>query len=336
MHWWIKEGRVPVLLSTGVLGADGTQVLIDDLDVIDNWERRGGRFTLGGWLDPNQILSLEGTYLFLGETDRAFSVVSENGPLYRPFFDANAQAETATILAAPGTQSGTFRLQEVTRLWSAEINLRNELARRHWFHFDMTLGGRFLEFDDGLEITDSSTYLAGPNAGSTVFRSDRFGARNQVYGGQIGFLLELHKHRWFINLWNKTLLGVNHQEMVINGYTLVGNPGGSPNAFPGGLLALPTNSGQFNRDTFLVMPEVGLNAGAQLTTHLRVSVGYTFLFLNNVLRPGEQIDRVINTTQLPTVGGAAPGLVGPNRPFFVPQESDFFAHGINGTLEFRY
>jgi Putative beta barrel porin-7 (BBP7) len=47
--WWIKNDRVPPLVTAGgngVLGAPGTRVLLDDLNFADDF-RQGGRFTLG-------------------------------------------------------------------------------------------------------------------------------------------------------------------------------------------------------------------------------------------------------------------------------------------------
>ena len=47
--WWIKNGRVPPLVTAGgdgVLGSPGARVLLDNLD-FDNDVRHGARFALG-------------------------------------------------------------------------------------------------------------------------------------------------------------------------------------------------------------------------------------------------------------------------------------------------
>jgi hypothetical protein len=104
----------------------------------------------------------------------------------------------------------------------------------------------------------------------------------------------------------------------------------------GGLLALPTNIGHFSRDRFSVVPEIGVNLGYQLTDHLRAYVGYNFLYWTNVVRPGAQIDRVLDVTLIPNfpVPGAVP--TGQNRPMVPFKENDFWAQGINFGLEFRW
>ena len=49
------------------------------------------------------------------------------------------------------------------------------------------------------------------------------------------------------------------------------------------------------------------------------------------MRPGEQIDRTVNTNQLPpAVGG------GPARPMFQNNATDFWAQGVNFGVEFKY
>ena len=97
------------------------------------------------------------------------------------------------------------------------------------------------------------------------------------------------------------------------------------------MLALPSNSGHFSRNVFSVVPEVGMNLSYQVCPNLRLFMGYTFLYWNNVARPGALIDTVVNTTQ--QSGGT---LTGPARPAFAFHNTDYWAHGINFGLELRY
>ncbi len=89
-------------------------------------------------------------------------------------------------------------------------------------------------------------------------------------------------------------------------------------------------------DEMTFAPELGLNIGYQITQHLRAFAGYDFLYLSNVLRPGDQIDRGINFSQ--TVQSAIAGntTASGTRPALPFTESDFWAQGINLGLEFRY
>jgi hypothetical protein len=130
-------------------------------------------------------------------------------------------------------------------------------------------------------------------------------------------------------------LGSTDQVVDVAGSTVIAPPGQVATVANGGLLAQPTNSGHFTRDQFAVVPEVGVNVGYQATAHLRAFVGYTFLYWSNVVRPGDQIDRAVNPTQLP-VSTAAPQLAGPARPAPVLRDTAFWAQGSSFGVEFRY
>ena len=86
----------------------------------------------------------------------------------------------------------------------------------------------------------------------------------------------------------------------------------------GGVYAQPSNIGSYNRNELSAIPEVGVNVGCQLTAHLRALVGYSFLYIAEVVRPGDQIDRTVNLTQQ-----NAGGLVGAARPQFAFNALDF-------------
>ena len=100
----------------------------------------------------------------------------------------------------------------------------------------------------------------------------------------------------------------------------------------GGLFAQPTNIGHYTRDVFAVVPEGNVQLGYQLTDRLRATVGYTFFYMSDVVRPGDQIDRTIN----PALLALPPAAGGPARPAFQVRQSDFWAQGIDFGLEFLY
>ena len=82
----------------------------------------------------------------------------------------------------------------------------------------------------------------------------------------------------------------------------------------------------------VLVPEIGLKLGMQVTDHLRVYGGYNFLYMSSVTRPGDVIDTRVNASQLPP----SDGVVGPVFPQYSPARTGYFAHGIMAGLEFRY
>jgi hypothetical protein len=366
--WWIKQGNAPALAtsgtldSLGALGPGTTTLFGGDLNY---GERLGGRFTIGYWLDSSQTHGIEASYFFLGGPSDNFSASSADLPdsllLARPFFNVITGLQDSQLVSYPGIISGTVGISSSSQLQGAEFNLvcnRCSCCNNccptdccptdcsltdHFYksgrHVDLIAGFRYLGLNEDLGITENLTTLAtAPSPpfvpGEMITVADGFGTRNNFYGGQIGLRTEWRRGSWFVNVLGKVALGDTHQEVRINGTTDFTDPGVALVRQQGGMLALPTNIGNYSRDQFSVVPEIGFNVGRQMTDHLRVFVGYTLLYWSNVVRPGDQIDFGVNTTQLPTPTG--PGtLVGEARPAFAFRNTDLWAQGINFGVEIR-
>ena len=101
---------------------------------------------------------------------------------------------------------------------------------------------------------------------------------------------------------------------------------------PGGLLALSSNSGVFNRNVFAVAPETRIHLVYDINARTSIHFGYSFLYWSRVVRAGDQIDPVVNPALLPPpVPGASP-----LRPAFTFQGTSFWAQGIDLGLDFRF
>src|SRR5262249_19285854 len=138
----------------------------------------------------------------------------------------------------------------------------------------------------------------------------------------------------------KVALGTTNSTVNISGgQNLLLN--GVPTGANAGLLALGTNSGIHHTNSFSVVPEATINLGYQLTPRMKVFVGYTFLYLSNVLRPGEQIDTGIDVTRIPNFNpidrnGNLITTPVANRPAAPMARTDFWAQGINFGLQFKW
>ena len=80
---------------------------------------------------------------------------------------------------------------------------------------------------------------------------------------------------------------------------------------------------------------MGLQAGAQLSRFVSVHVGYNFLYINNVVRPGDLIDTTVNRKYLP-YSNAFGSQSGANRPAFRNNRDDFIAHGVEVGMSFTF
>ena len=164
--------------------------------------------------------------------------------------------------------------------------------------------------------------------------NDKFSTRNRFYGAQLGIDGEYRWRNWIFSGRGKIGLGTTHETADINGSTLFTSQMGMTTVIPNsGLLAQPTNVGRTKHSSFAAVPEVGLKIGYQFTEHLRVTVGYDFLYWSRVARPGQQIDTLVNTSQLLGQGGAT---VVPANPARIFRDTDYWAQGINLGLEFNF
>jgi Putative beta barrel porin-7 (BBP7) len=356
--WFTRSSSLPALVTTsapafdGILGRGDTRVLYGNRTT-GNTEHNGGRFTAGYWFGTEQRWGIETNIFFLTTDRERFTANSGQFPvLARPFFNLNANEQSAETVASPRRgATGSVAVESESSLWGADLNLRRFVTKTSCARLDFLAGLRYLSLEEGLTINESYTrdetqdaeMVAGLPVSGTVF--DSFRTTNRFYGGQLGFTGEVRRGRWFSNLTAKVGFGTVFQSVNINGGQTATLADGTRAAFQGGLLALPgANIGDFKRNEFAVLPEVGLNVGYFLTPRLRVYVGYNFLYLSSVLRSGDQIDPNLDVTRIPFFTAQAtnqPGIINATRlpqvrPVPTFKETDFFAQGVNLGLQFSW
>ena len=103
----------------------------------------------------------------------------------------------------------------------------------------------------------------------------------------------------------------------------------------GGVLALPSNSGSFERSVFGLVPEVGLDLSVNITQNIRLKFGYSFLYWNHVDRPGSQYDTNINPGQVNSsfFYGNTTGPTAPQHRF---NDETFWTNSFNLGLEVHF
>ncbi len=356
--WKTKNAGIPPLLTTvtdpnnlmgvpGAIGNPDTRVLLDS--TITRNMLPGGRFTLGYIVDPCKPWGIEGSYFFLGQNSQHLVATSDQFPfLARPFFAVNPivqngqvitpPREVVQVVTQPGLTTGSFTVDSTSQLMGAELNARCGLLCGCNYSLDVFGGPRWLYLNEGLAITENIN--RGPNANpfpnSFVKVSDRFNTTNNFYGGQIGLASEYRYGRWSLGVRGKLGLGWTHQTLRVAGDQTIVGADGSVQTFQGGLYALPSNIGTFSQDRFTVVPEIGVNLGYQVTDHIRIFGGWNFLYWSSVLRPGDQIDRNLDVTQIPNFNVPGVQPTGLNRPTPLLKDTDFWAQGLNLGLELRW
>jgi hypothetical protein len=361
--WWVKRDSAPVLATTGtvesagVLGVPGTVPLFGGGEVGDSF-RNGGRFTVGAWLNDCRTCGIDANFFFLARRGFGFNANSQDFPtgvLARPIFSPNTfpplglPGQNVELTAFPGVSTGVLSVNGSSYLWGAEVNPRHRLCCGCNYYIDGFVGFRYLDLQENLQVTEFINALVDrPGlsltppvipAGTQSVVFDSFDAHNRFYGGQLGLEAEYRTGKVFVNVRPKVALGATEQTLDINGGQLFNFPANrptTPNALVGGLLTtVGTNIGSFHQSKFSVVPEVTLNAGYQVTDGFRAFVGYNFLYWSDVIRPGQQVDPVVDVALVPN---PAPGVPpsGLARPGVLFQQSNFWAQGVNFGLEFRW
>jgi hypothetical protein len=334
LYWSTKGDNLPALVTGGtgfgVLGASGTSILFGNGTVGDDW-RPGGRLRAGYWFDPGHKMGIEGHFFGLADTSTDFSASSTGTTLLaRPFFDASANIPNSLLIAGgPGHFTGQVSVNETSRLFGAGMVFRGEICETCAFgSVSALIGYRYLHLRDDLRIswaTQGVIFLP-----FSVNASDEFEAANNFHGLDLGLTGEIRGGPWSVEWLAKAALGVNVADVSINGATSFTQLGTTLSS-AGGLLAQPTNIGNFSTSHFAVVPELALKLGYQITPQWRAFVGYDALYWSNVQRAGGTIDTTVNSSQL----GGFP-VVGPARPAPQFQTTSFWAQGVTLGATYRF
>lgn len=328
----------------------------------------GFRVTLGKWCDEDRRLGYNLSGFALEERTDLETISSDPQGipvLFRPFQNAFTGQPSALLIAYPGLAAGRAEVAADTFAWSAEANAVMNLYRNncpgkiHNFvtdslsRWNVFAGPRYFELDERLAISSNSVILSdrvvpvGNLSFTGPFRlrvSDTFDTRNSFYGGQIGSEMEFRAGHWTLNLMGKVGVGYMYESVRILGTTEVdrtvgpnANPnlGGAPGIFRGGLFAQPSNIGKHDNDEFAVIPEGNVKVGYVICKGVQAFVGYTFLYVDKVARPGSQIDTVVNPNQVPlsTTFGAQGGLTAPR---LLLRQDTYWLQGADFGLSFAF
>jgi hypothetical protein len=357
LAWWIRGDHAAVPLVTtgpagaarsGALGESTTAVLVGpNLDYRYN---SGGKLFLGGWFDPTTTFGWEFTGFCL-EThtthEKAYSDRTDGSPVIaRPFFNTLTGQQDAQVITTPrdvlgGRYLGGIGIFGDSRTWGGEANLLLHLADTPQSRWDLVGGFRYLGQKDQWRSDQSSTVLAPGTVGflgtsapapDIVSLRDYLETANNFYGAQLGVQGRLQSGPWSFDVATKVGLGTTQQHLEATGRTLLTNSAGLSLYQPGGLF-VPGWLSSMNRGELSFISEVNLRLGYRLGERWVASVGYTFLFWSDVVRPAHQINPAVDPRQVPTSLSFNP--LTPAPPFTL-HSADFWAQGLTVGLEFRY
>jgi hypothetical protein len=252
-----------------------------------------------------------------------------------------------------------------TDFWGGEANLRSTRCYIGGVSLDFIAGFRYINLAEEFALNESivlqtanpntivTNGLVQPNPVTGVLQIpaipapitglqtvsnttslNNISTHNQFYAGQIGASWE-----WWITKrlafdgWGKVAAGAMVENTTIQSNTTVTAGQIGTTTVPGGILPVTGFLDQ-GRTRYAVAPELNLTFAYAWTPHIRTTIGYNFLYLSSVMRPGNQIIFNQSSAQI-TVAGTA-NSVSTFQPSYQPNTTDFWAQGLTAGFEIRY
>jgi hypothetical protein len=347
--WMLANKLPPVRLAEQ---GNGSEVTLGD-EHVNRHLASGARFAIGYWLAETNPWVPGGIIRDLGAEARFFVMpqrsarvtVADAPTLVRPFFDLNGQQESFVVVAAPGLATGAISATAKVSIWGAEANAWKNICYDTPgtnVSLDGMVGLRYVDVTRSLTFGRFSQFFPNPTgfgfdpsfAGNQILEQESFATRNQFYGAQFGARLNWYLEYLIISGQFQLALGNNHEELSIGGGHLRVMPNGTTTLSEGALLALPSNIGNFHRDKFAQVPELGIKIEVPVQKCLILSLGFTALYWNHLIRPGEQVSEIVDVRQIPSFpGGATAPPVGVAAPSVAFNQTSAWLLGLSFNVE---
>jgi hypothetical protein len=232
-----------------------------------------------------------------------------------------------------GVFSGGVKITNTLRFWGLNAAGVAVLHRTAPWQLEALGGVRYLNLSESLNIQFYSVGQTGVYAGQYGSAFDNFATRNQFYGAMLGLRGRYKQGRWSAEFTGTAAVGVSHQVLDVSGGYEVNNYIDFYRSGPEGMFAQPSNEGRFSKNRVAVVPDLQVKLGYELTPSVQITVGYEWMYLSSVVRPGDNINRYVPKGQTFQQGGDTVSTTSPS-PLF--NSTDFYAHGLTVGLSARF
>ena len=196
--------------------------------------------------------------------------------------------------------------------------------------FGVPVFNGFLAIPDPVSVGGVTT--ASP---STIDIADRFVTTNRFNGGDFGVRMNARYGIFNVAATGRFAVGNMHQTLRVRGVTSFQNTDTGRSGFAyAGLYANASNVGTYSNDEFAVIPDLNLTVGINVTRCLSMYVGYNFVYLNKVIRPGNQLNPVIDPSIVPF--STAYGNAAVPSPLKGLVQDDFTIQGVSFGFGLKY
>ncbi|WP_202947327.1 BBP7 family outer membrane beta-barrel protein [Zavarzinella formosa] len=357
LMWWQKSQPLESALvttssagSAGVVGSPSTTSVLGS-GSLSVGRINGLRQWFGFYTDEERRNGMEFTWFLMENRSfgQNFQSSTAGLPLYAiPFRDATTGNAGSYVISSPLSQVGGIQFATQSQAYNIEGNCILNLYRGDEGSgngIDFLVGMRFFDLQESMSLDTRTTNYPGvtlPFSGLTVgaanpvgiTTSDRVRSFNEFYGLNLGLRGDHNYGRIYWGWTAKFAAGYMNSYTDVMGSSTLNNLGVASTA-AGGRFFDAADIGRHKDGDFAFIPEGGLNLGYQLTPKVRLQMGYTFMYVSRVIRPGSSFDQSINNRALPTDPnyGLAPSAAY-NRD--LTKNTDYFLQGINFGLQFGF
>ncbi|WP_461508756.1 BBP7 family outer membrane beta-barrel protein [Rhodopirellula baltica] len=341
---WFTQARSSTPLITSAETGDRPELDSPDgpvTTIFGGDEAIGGDLSAGFRIDIGKNLSddfgVGGRFWWLSESSESASsggiVDGTANSIGRPFFDTNIPSDNSILIAGSGVTGsedfeGSFSAESSLDIYAAEAYARMKMLSGSGFRTDLIGGFSHFGIDDTLTINSTSIQTSAGPPGAANDRTvlfDNIQTENRFYGGQIGFESQINRGKWSFKTLTKVHLGNMEQIYRGTGLRTFTDGGGSTDSTNGGVLALGDtfNTTALDEDKFTFAPEANVKLAYQFRPNVSMSVGYSFIYWDDVLLSGDNINNVYN-------GDAITFPQGPlAQPASERKDSSLYTHGID-------
>jgi Putative beta barrel porin-7 (BBP7) len=342
LSWSLTGARVPALVTspppgpvTLIYAAPGNKVIFGADKELDG-HRPGARLTMGSWFNSDRNFGWEASGFWLDRQDdgiRAGSTDGSRSIASSPFINALTGQPTALIISSPGVAYGSTQVSNASRaIWGGEVLGRGLLCSGDGWRLDGLVGYRCIQFNEQLDI-HKSIFLLSPLVvpGTQILCDDGITARNKFHGGVLGVDLQCDVCGYLLSA--RPSVAIGSVENTVNRTGIMGArvPGFADFFHLGGTYNLSSNLGEVGTRDCTVVPQIELRLVKEICPGVRGSIGYTGIYLPQVVRAAEQIDPVVNPNLL---GPILPG--GPARPAPLLERNSAVLQGLSVGVEVRF
>ncbi len=305
----------------------------------DFWIQPGLNLAWGRWLDTDKRWGMEFSGLYLMEKKAKWSdseaggtgahtcLITSIGPLpddwlgyfgLHPFSDADGY--------------GSIQITSHSRMWGLEASAVHNLVRDDSKAIDMVLGVKHLNLSEDFQISLNDTL----NPSDYYRAKDRWETKNSILALKLAVRGRVNiGTNWKFTAEGSVALGMNRESVDVSGSGSISSGGATRAWDSGGVFTGPCNMGRKSRSKLVYIPEVKIGIEQKRSERISLTANAHVMYISDVIRPGEQVNRIISTTGtgFASQGHPDPAAPYPTRRF---ETNDYVSYGLTLGVKINF